>query len=132
MREIVNLSIGQCGNQISYKFWDALTQEHGICPTEGTWKGSDDVQLMRSEVYFNEVPGGRFVPRSVMVDLEPGVLNSVKSCQRMGPLFRPDNFLCAQSGAGNNWAKGYFSEGPELVDEVLDQIRKEVELCESL
>ena len=95
MREIVNLSIGQAGNQISYKFWDALTMEHGICPSDGTYKGSDDVQLMKSEVYFNEVHGGRFVPRSVMVDLEPGVLNAVQSCQKMGSLFRPDNFLSA-------------------------------------
>jgi tubulin beta len=87
---------------------------------------------MRSEVYFNEVPGGRFVPRSVMVDLEPGVLNAVQSCNRMGRLFRPDNFLSAQSGAGNNWAKGYFTEGAGIIEEALDMIRKEVELCEAL
>ena len=132
MREIVNLSVGQCGNQISYKFWEALTEEHGIRPSEGTWKGSDDTQLMRSEVYFNEVPGGRFVPRSVMVDLEPGVLNAVQSDQKMGALFRPDNFLSAQNGAGNNWAKGYCTEGAELIEDVLDKVRKEAELCEAL
>jgi len=50
----------------------------------------------------------------------------------MGKLFNPDNFLGAQNGAGNNWAKGHYSDGPEIVEEVLDQIRKNVELCESL
>ena len=37
------------------------------------------MQLMRGEVYFNEVGNGRFVPRSVLIDLEPGVLNSVQA-----------------------------------------------------
>jgi tubulin beta len=87
---------------------------------------------MRSEVYFNEVPGGRFVPRSVMVDLEPGVLNAMQSDKKMGALFRPDNFLNAQNGAGNNWAKGYCTEGAEIIEDVLDKVRKEVELCEAL
>ena len=34
-------------------------------------------------------------------------------------IFRPDNFVFGQSGAGNNWAKGYYTEGAELVDSVL-------------
>ena len=34
------------------------------------------------------------------------------------------------SGAGNNWAKGHYTEGAEIIDEVLDVIRKEVEQCE--
>lgn len=49
-----------------------------------------------------------------------------------GQLFRPDNFVFGQSGAGNNWAKGYYTEGAELVDAVLDTIRKEAEACDCL
>ena len=33
---------------------------------------------------------------------------------RMGPfgkIFRPDNFVYGQSGAGNNYAKGHYTEG---------------------
>lgn len=30
-------------------------------------------------VYFNEATGGRFVPRSVLVDLEPGVIDAVRA-----------------------------------------------------
>lgn len=37
-----------------------------------------------------------------------------------------------QSGAGNNWAKGHYTEGAELVDSVLDVIRKEAEACDCL
>ena len=44
-----------------------------------------------------------------------------------GQLFRPDNFVFGQSGAGNNWAKGHYTEGAELVDQVLDVVRREAE-----
>ncbi|KFP17300.1 Tubulin beta-2 chain, partial [Egretta garzetta] len=37
-----------------------------------------------------------------------------------------------QSGAGNNWAKGHYTEGAELVDSVLDVVRKESESCDCL
>ena len=42
-----------------------------------------------------------------------------------GQLFRPDNFVFGQTGAGNNWAKGHYTEGAELIDSVLDVVRKE-------
>ena len=32
-----------------------------------------------------------------------------------------------RSGAGNNWAKGHYTEGAELIDSVLDVVRKEAE-----
>lgn len=39
-------------------------------------------------------------------------------------------FLIGQSGAGNNWAKGHYTEGAELVDSVLDVVRREAEGCD--
>lgn len=50
----------------------------------------------------------------------------------LGQLFKPDNFVFGQSGAGNNWAKGHYTEGAELVDSVLDVVRKEAEGCDCL
>ena len=49
-----------------------------------------------------------------------------------GQLFRPDNFVIGQSGASNNWAKGHYTEGAELMDTVLDVVRKEAEGCDCL
>lgn len=46
--------------------------------------------------------------------------------------FSTDNFVFGQSGAGNNWAKGHYTEGAELVDSVLDVVRKECENCDCL
>ena len=71
------------------------------------------------------------MPRAVLVDLEPGTMDSVRSGP-FGQIFRPDNFVFGQSGAGNNWAKGHYTEGAELVDSVLDVVRKEAESCDCL
>ncbi|XP_072096683.1 tubulin beta-4 chain-like isoform X2 [Mobula birostris] len=118
MREIVHLQAGQCGNQIGAKFWEVISDEHGIDPT-GTYHGDSDLQLERINVYYNEATGGKYVPRAVLMDLEPGTMDSVRSGP-FGQIFRPDNFVFGQSGAGNNWAKGHYTEGAELVDSVLD------------
>ena len=125
MRELCHIQGGQCGNQIGAKFWEVIADEHGIDPT-GTYHGDSDLQLERINVYFNEATGGRYVPRAVLMDLEPGTMDSVRAGP-FGQLFRPDNFVFGQTGAGNNWAKGHYTEGAELIDSVLDVVRKEAE-----
>uniref|UniRef100_A0A3Q1H6Z5 Tubulin/FtsZ GTPase domain-containing protein n=1 Tax=Anabas testudineus TaxID=64144 RepID=A0A3Q1H6Z5_ANATE len=93
MREIVHLQAGQCGNQIGAKFWEVISDEHGIDPT-GTYHGDSDLQLDRINVYYNEASGGKYVPRAILVDLEPGTMDSVRSGP-FGQIFRPDNFVFA-------------------------------------
>lgn len=41
---------------------------------------------------FSFVLAHKYVPRSILVDLEPGTMDSVRS-SKIGPLFRPDNFI---------------------------------------
>ncbi|PON35033.1 beta-tubulin [Trema orientale] len=130
MREILHVQGGQCGNQIGSKFWEVVCDEHGIDPT-GRYTGNSDLQLERVNVYYNEASCGRFVPRAVLMDLEPGTMDSVRTGP-YGQIFRPDNFVFGQSGAGNNWAKGHYTEGAELIDSVLDVVRKEAENCDCL
>lgn len=36
MREIVHIQAGQCGNQIGAKFWETVSDEHGVSPTGET------------------------------------------------------------------------------------------------
>jgi hypothetical protein len=116
-------TLHQCGNQIGWyrlsfllifanyiifsvgaKFWEVVSDEHGI-ERDGLYKGNNDLQLERISVYYNEIGANKYVPRAVLVDLEPGTMDSVRSGP-LGGLFRPDNFVFGQSGAGNNWAKG--------------------------
>ena len=83
------------------------------------------------EVYFNEASSGKYVPRAVLMDLEPGTMDAVRAGPN-GSIFRPDNFIFGQTGAGNNWAKGHYTEGVELIESILDVVRKEAESCDCL
>ncbi|KAK6629165.1 hypothetical protein RUM43_002982 [Polyplax serrata] len=128
MREICQIQIGQCGNQIGFKFWEVIADEHGITPN-GVFEGND-LQQERLNVYFNEART-RYVPRAVLVDLEPGIVDSFHAGP-FGELFKPENIVLGQWGAGNNWAKGHYTDGAALICEVLDVIRKEVEACDCI
>ena len=85
-----------------FQFWEVISGEHGINPN-GLYEGGDavsDEKLDRVEVYFNEGQARNYVPRAVLVDLEPGTMDSIKAGP-FGQVFRPDNFVFGQSGAGN-------------------------------
>lgn len=43
-------------------------------------------------VFLVKLVGGKYVPRAVLVDLEPGTMDSVRSGP-FGQVFRPDNFV---------------------------------------
>ncbi|KAH9763506.1 hypothetical protein KPL70_001194 [Citrus sinensis] len=74
--------------------------------------GNSDLQLERVTVYYNKASNGRSVPRAVLMDLEPGTMDAVRSGP-YGQMFRPNNFVFGQSRAGNNWAKGHYIEGAQ-------------------
>jgi len=129
MREIIHLQVGQCGNQIGGSFWETISGEHGI-DAVGNYSG-DPYQKERLDVYYNDAGNNKYVPRAILVDLEPGTMESIQT----GPyskLFKPDNFVYGHNSAGNNWAKGHYSEGSEVVDQVLEVIRREAETCDCL
>ncbi|XP_053429848.1 tubulin beta-1 chain [Nycticebus coucang] len=130
MREIVHIQIGQCGNQIGAKFWEVIGEEHGI-DSAGSDQGASSLQLERISVYYNEAYGKKYVPRAVLVDLEPGTMDSIRS-SKLGALFQPDSFVHGNSGAGNNWAKGHYTEGAELLERALEAVRRESEGCDCL
>ncbi|KAJ2896376.1 tubulin/FtsZ family protein [Zalerion maritima] len=120
----------EIGNQIGTAFWQTISGEHGL-DSDGVYHGTSDLQLERLNVYFSEASSNKYVPRAVLVDLEPGTMDAVQSSP-LGGMFRPDNFVIGQSGGGNNWAKGHYTVGVELVDGILDVIRREAEGCDCL
>ena len=92
-----------------FQFWEVISEEHGLDHTGkfiGTSKDSQDQmtsddQIDKIEVYYNEAQGGHYVPRAVLVDLEPGTMDAIKG-GAYGKIFRPDNFVYGQGGAGNS------------------------------
>jgi tubulin gamma len=58
-------------------------------------------------VFFYQADDEHYIPRALLIDLEPGVIHNIKN----GPyanLYNPENFFVAKEGggAGNNWAAG--------------------------
>lgn len=131
MREIVTIQLGQCGNQIGTHFWEYVCEEHALDPRGGR-TAYCLLHHMRLNVFFNECRGPNTVhPRVLCVDLDPGTMNAIRS-GRIGQIFTPASFVYGNAGAGNNWAKGFLTEGAELLDHVLDQTRLEAERCDCL
>lgn len=130
MREIINLQVGRCGNKIGEGFWQLVAEEHGL-NLDGEKKGKSDFQFDKINVYFNEEKGGKYTPRAILTDLEPGAIDSIRSGDAKH-LFGPDNYITGTSGAGNNFARGHYHEGAELCEQVLDSARREAESCDYL
>eukprot|EP01084_Bolivina_argentea_P046794 86185_1 len=135
-REIVHISVGQCGNQIGHIFWHRILEEHNI-KKDGFFDMHENLQfedffkLDKIEVYFVPTEAERYIPRTILIDLEPGVIDKVISSD-IGQLYNPNYILKSASGAGNNWAKGHYTLGSELIDEAIDIIRKQTESCDQL
>ncbi|KAL5849027.1 hypothetical protein ACOSQ4_007040 [Xanthoceras sorbifolium] len=74
---------------------------------------------------------GRFIRRAILMELEPGTMDSVRS-DPYDQIFLPDNFIFGQSGAGNNWVKGHYSEGAALIEASFQQIAYKSFKCVTL
>lgn len=125
MREVITLQVGQCGNQIGNEFWTRISNEHGIS-LDGY---SSDADLGdRKDIFFYEADNTRYIPRAVLVDLEPRVINAVHQS-----FYNDENVFLSSDGcgAGNNWAHGY-SSGQVMKEDVLDACRREAEGCDFL
>ena len=133
MREIVTIQVGQCGNQLGFAFWEKACMEHQLAAT-GSYKGGEEEKgdmLNKIDVFFEQTGASRYVPRTVFVDLEPGVHEKIES-KEYGAIFGRGSFVHGYEGAGNCWAAGFFSQGSEIIDEILDAIRKRAESCDAL
>merc|ERR1719157_293005 len=73
--------------------------------------------------FFSETSTGKHVPRSIYVDLEPTVCDEVRG-GKYGSLYHPETIISGKEDAANNYARGHYTTGKEIVDSVLDRIRK--------
>ena len=84
--------------------------QHPDCRLAPLMAGARQHFLIKPRCMLSRSPLTPCAVQAVLVDLEPGTMDSVRSGP-FGQIFRPDNFVFGQSGAGNNWAKGHYTEG---------------------
>ncbi|XP_046671841.1 tubulin gamma-2 chain [Homalodisca vitripennis] len=129
--EMITLQLGQCGNQIGFEFWKKLCAEHGINP-EGILEEYATDGVDRKDVFFYQADDDHYIPRAVLLDLEPRVIHTIMNSP-YAKLYNPENVYLSKhgGGAGNNWASGY-SQGERLHEEIFDIIDREADGSDSL
>ncbi|KAI3985855.1 hypothetical protein MKX01_026641 [Papaver californicum] len=132
MRECISVHIGQAGIQVGNACWELYCREHGIqpdgqMPSDKTVGGGDDA----FNTFFSETGAGKHVPRAIFVDLEPTVIDEVRT-GTYRQLFHPEQLISGKEDAANNFARGHYTIGKEIVDLCLDRIRKFADNCTGL
>lgn len=132
MREVITVQVGQCGNQVGSEFWKQLCAEHGIQPNgiveDFATEGAGD----RKDVFFYQADDDQYIPRALLIDLEPRVINTIQTSAYRN-LYNPENIFVAPGGggAGNNWASGY-QQGQEREEELMEMMDREADGSDSL
>lgn len=107
--------------------------EHGIQPDgylkEGLTrpKGGEE----GFSTFFSETGSGKYVPRALYVDLEPNVVDEVRT-GKYKDLFHPEQLITGKEDAANNYARGHYTVGRDLLDDVLERIRRMADQCDGL
>ncbi|XP_048450388.1 tubulin alpha-4A chain-like, partial [Rhincodon typus] len=112
--------------------WELYCLEHGIQPDGHRPDAKNASEVDDSfDTFFCETLTGKHVPRAIFLDLEPTVIDEV----RTGPyrqLFHPEQLITGKEDAANNYARGHYTIGKELIDPVLARVHKLADQCTGL
>ncbi|KAI5191119.1 tubulin alpha [Nematocida minor] len=129
MREILSIHVGQGGIQIGNANWELYCLEHGILPN-GQVDPNSNKSIESASSFFSETSTGNMVPRALMVDLEPGVIDSIKTSEYKD-LFHPSQLISGKEDAANNYARGHYTIGKGMIEQTIEQVRRLVDICDS-
>jgi len=131
-RELLSIHIGQAGLSVGNSCWELYCMEHGILP-DGTIPGdkNDGIENSAYNTFFGETESGKHVPRAVMVDLEPTVCDSIRTGEYKS-LYHPESIISGKEDAANNYARGHYTIGKDIIDTVVDKVRKMSDNCSAL
>merc|ERR1712089_76847 len=113
MRECISVHVGQAGCQIGNACWELYCLEHGIQPDgqmpsdKAVGSGDDSFNT-----FFSETGNGKHVPRAVFLDLEPTVIDEIRTGVYR-QLFHPEQMVSGKEDAANNYARGHYTIGKE-------------------
>ncbi|MBN3296175.1 TBA1C protein, partial [Amia calva] len=121
-RECISIHIGQAGVQMGNACWELYCLEHGFKP-DGTLDGVELVDQVDSSfgTFFSETGAGKHVPRAVFIDLEPTVIDEIRS-GRSRQLYHPEQLISGKEDAANNYARGHYTIGKEVIDSVFSHL----------
>uniref|UniRef100_H2SWL9 Tubulin alpha chain n=1 Tax=Takifugu rubripes TaxID=31033 RepID=H2SWL9_TAKRU len=131
--KVISIHVGQAGVQTGNACWELFCLEHNIGPDGAAL---DDAAQPNSRddpfnTFFHTGSTGRHVPRAVYVDLEPSVVDQVR-VGKYKELFHPEQLISGKEDAANNYARGHYTVGKDMVDRVMERVRKTADQCTGL
>ncbi|VDL57977.1 unnamed protein product, partial [Hymenolepis diminuta] len=132
MPEVISIHVGQAGVQMGNACWELFCLEHGI-RADGQMLSETTTGICNDafNTFFSETDSGKHVPRAVFVDLEPTVIDEVRT-GTYRQLFHREQLISGKEDAANNYARGHYTIGKEMVDLVLERVRKLTDNCSGL
>lgn len=129
MGEVLHLHVGDYGIGLSNALWSLHNAEHEIGfdfqPLNGkSPKGNP-------HILYKETLKQGFIPRVGFFDLGAEDLKRVWNDKNMSKL-TTHRSIYSKETTGGNAACGLYTIGKEVLDKIMDFIRKEVEACENL
>ncbi|MEM6270016.1 MAG: hypothetical protein AAF998_11305 [Bacteroidota bacterium] len=145
MRKILCIQLGRTGLFLGDSFWTALRDDHGlkhpgkypsfpkprrfgtIAKREAYKKELEKYRKKRSRYLFgiNTFFDGQdelwYTPRALLVDTDPTMRDNASNFAVPPTL---ENWITGNGDADANWAKGYYSRGPELIDQIVAAAEK--------
>lgn len=126
---VITCQVGQCGNQVAENIFSSLFQE-GL-------NASPAHQALVTESFFSSKPQSKnpndqreLKARSILVDMEPKVVDRLLQSKRAGWSFDSKNAFCKQEGSGNNWAFGFNHHGPNSQEDFDAIFSRVMESCD--
>lgn len=132
---VVECELAQIANcahtKVGSQFWQQLCQEHGISQ-DGNLEDFASEGGDRKDVFYYQSDDTRYIPRAILIDLEPRVINGIQT----GPyknIYNPENFYIGKNGvgAGNIWGDGYQT-GEQVHEDIMEMIDREADGSDSL
>ena len=123
MGELTLIHLGHCGINIGAKFWELAMNETIL----------DKLELEKKQILYHETIKGKLNPRCVFIDNCDDIIKDVYNYLR----YKSEEFIfdkkCCINGkedAAENYSRGHYTIGKEIIDDCLDQIRIKIEGCD--
>uniref|UniRef100_A0A336KZU1 Tubulin alpha chain n=1 Tax=Culicoides sonorensis TaxID=179676 RepID=A0A336KZU1_CULSO len=128
-REVIQIHIGQAGNQIAHSCWQLYCLEHGIYPDGNLYT----VNACGEErnAFFSINSSGKATPRVLFIDLEPSVIDEIKLGSHR-KLFSTESMIVGRGDAASNFSRGKLTLGSQWIENVMHSVKLMVEDCDSL
>jgi len=135
-RSVISIHVGQCGVQIGSSVWELYNFEHDVS-NDGT-RNIPDPSLLGTNIdnfqtFYYETASGKYVPKALFIDSEPGVMDSLRQ-SALGDVLHKKFMLNSNQDCRNVMGLAWHSIfcGRAFHKQIKNQVRCLREACDSL